>query len=177
MLRVKWEKMMQSLLQVEYKRSLSKRGSEKSKIEGLSASDQQNQYSNVQAQTKPTSKVPKTQATSKKFRENLKRLYVIQKTLTMRVKRSIARDRVGTLQPREISVEISLWNRGKERANDYGSSEGGGKDWRIDIQRERQWNGVKDQKIHASMETDRERRFYKHRILYEIQRLKQLIKI
>jgi hypothetical protein len=42
-------------------------------------------------------------------------------------------DRAGTPQPREISVEISLWNRGEERADDNGSSIEGGKDWRIDI--------------------------------------------
>ncbi|KAA6389405.1 MAG: hypothetical protein EZS28_015065, partial [Streblomastix strix] len=40
----------------------------------------------------------------------------------------------GTLQQREISVEISPWNREEERADDNGSSGEGGKDWRIDIQ-------------------------------------------
>ncbi|KAA6399761.1 MAG: putative Transposon Ty3-G Gag-Pol polyprotein [Streblomastix strix] len=41
----------------------------------------------------------------------------------------------------EISVEIPLWNRGEDRADDNGSSVERGKDWRIDIQREKRWNG------------------------------------
>ncbi|KAA6368716.1 MAG: hypothetical protein EZS28_035759 [Streblomastix strix] len=85
-----------------------------------------------------------------------------QKPLMVRAKRRIASDRTGTLQPREISVEISLWNRGEERADDNGSSGEGGKDWRIDIQREKRWNGGKDQKIHTSMEINRERRIHRH---------------
>ncbi|KAA6380199.1 MAG: hypothetical protein EZS28_024273 [Streblomastix strix] len=86
-------------------------------------------------------------------------------------------DWTGNLKPREISVEISPWNREEERADEDGSSADGRKDRRIDIQRERQWNGRKDQKIYINMETHRERRFHKHWILSEIQRLKQLIEI
>ncbi|KAA6327190.1 MAG: hypothetical protein EZS28_053847, partial [Streblomastix strix] len=82
-----------------------------------------------------------------------------------------------TLQPREISVEISLWNREEERTDKDGSSGDGGKDWRIEIQRERQQNWRKNEKIYISMKTDRERKFQKHWILSVIQRLKQLIEI
>ncbi|KAA6378291.1 MAG: hypothetical protein EZS28_026182 [Streblomastix strix] len=58
----------------------------------------------------------------KKTRKKLNRLNQNQKTLTMRVKRSIAPDRTETLQPREISVEISLWNREEERVDEDGFS-------------------------------------------------------
>ncbi|KAA6375487.1 MAG: hypothetical protein EZS28_028988, partial [Streblomastix strix] len=50
-------------------------------------------------------------------------------------------DRAGTLQSEHVGVEISPWNREEERADDNGSSGDGGKDWRIDLQREREWNG------------------------------------
>ncbi|KAA6355644.1 MAG: hypothetical protein EZS28_048829, partial [Streblomastix strix] len=103
------------------------KGSKKAKLEGLIASEEPSQGNNAQAQTKTTSK--------------------IQKTLMMRAKKNIVPDRAGTLQTREISVEISLWNGGEERADDNGSSGEGGKDWRIDIQRENRRNGGKDQKI------------------------------
>ncbi|KAA6390252.1 MAG: hypothetical protein EZS28_014218 [Streblomastix strix] len=98
------------------------KGCRKSKIECLSASDGQSQSSNVQAQTKTTSKVPKS-------------------------KRSIAPDLAGALQKREINIEISLWNREEERADEDGSSGDGGKNWRIDILRERQWNGRKTKRF------------------------------
>ncbi|KAA6359510.1 MAG: hypothetical protein EZS28_044963, partial [Streblomastix strix] len=140
------------------------KGSKKSKTEGLNYSEEQNQGNNVQTQTKTTSKVPKTKAAPKRGRKAAEEL-------------SIVPDRAGTLQPREISIEISLWNRGEERADDNGSTREGGKDWRIDIQRESRWNGGKDQKIHINMETNRERRIHRHWILSEIQRLEQLIKI
>ncbi|KAA6360086.1 MAG: hypothetical protein EZS28_044388 [Streblomastix strix] len=67
---------------------------------------------------------------------NLNRLQPNQKTQTMWEKRSIATNRAETLQPREISVEISLWSREEEPADDNGSSGDERKDWRIDIQRE-----------------------------------------
>ncbi|KAA6363635.1 MAG: hypothetical protein EZS28_040839 [Streblomastix strix] len=113
----------------------------------------------------------------KEVRKQLKRQNPNQKSQKKRVKRSRIPDRAGTLQPRKISVEISLGNRGEERADDKGSSGNGRKDWRIDIQRERQRNGVQDLKVYIGMETNRKRRIYKYRILSEIQRLKQLIKI
>ncbi|KAA6366053.1 MAG: hypothetical protein EZS28_038419 [Streblomastix strix] len=84
-------------------------------------------------------------------------------------------DQAGTLQSREISVQISLWNREEEHADDDGSSGDGGKDQRTDIQRARRWNGEKDQKIYINMETDGKIRFHKHRILSEIQRLRKLL--
>ncbi|KAA6403687.1 MAG: putative Transposon Ty3-G Gag-Pol polyprotein [Streblomastix strix] len=65
----------------------------------------------------------------------------------MRVKRSIVPYRAGTLQPRGISVEISLWNRGEERADDNGSSGEGGKDWRIDIYRKLECIGGKTKRF------------------------------
>ncbi|KAA6365484.1 MAG: hypothetical protein EZS28_038991 [Streblomastix strix] len=49
------------------------------------------------------------------------------------MKESVAPDRAGILQPREISVEISLWNREKERADQESSSRDRVKDQRIDI--------------------------------------------
>ncbi|KAA6397170.1 MAG: hypothetical protein EZS28_007309 [Streblomastix strix] len=90
---------------------------------------------------------------------------------------SITPDRAGKPQPRDISVEISHWNGEEERADEDGSLGDGGKDWRIDIQREKQWNGRQDQKNYINIKTDRERRFHKYWILSEIQRLKHLIKI
>ncbi|KAA6366156.1 MAG: hypothetical protein EZS28_038315, partial [Streblomastix strix] len=92
----------------------------------------------------PKNKLPKLlkpKLLPKEVRKQLKRKNPNQKTLKKRVKGSRIPDRAGTLQPREISVEISLWNRGKERADDNGSSGQGGKDWRIDIQRENRWKG------------------------------------
>ncbi|KAA6355314.1 MAG: hypothetical protein EZS28_049159 [Streblomastix strix] len=82
----------------------------------------------------------------KEVRMQLKRQTPNQKTLKKRVKKNKIPDQAGALQPREISVEISLWNRREERADDNGSSSEGRKDWRIDIQRERQWNIGQDQK-------------------------------
>ncbi|KAA6322010.1 MAG: hypothetical protein EZS28_054481, partial [Streblomastix strix] len=76
----------------------------------------------------------------KEVKKQLKRLNQNQKTQTMREKRSIVPDRTGTLQTREISVEISVWNRGEERADDNGPSGEGRKDWKIDIQRENRRN-------------------------------------
>ncbi|KAA6394465.1 MAG: hypothetical protein EZS28_010002 [Streblomastix strix] len=58
----------------------------------------------------------------KEARKQLKRLNPNQKTLKIRAKKSIVPDRAGTLQPREISVEISPWNRGEERDDDNGTS-------------------------------------------------------
>ncbi|KAA6379316.1 MAG: hypothetical protein EZS28_025154 [Streblomastix strix] len=72
----------------------------------------------------------------RKIRRKLNRQNPNQKTLMMRAKKSIVPDLAGTLQTREISVEISLWNRGEERADEDGSSGDGGKDWRIDIYKE-----------------------------------------
>ncbi|KAA6314407.1 MAG: hypothetical protein EZS28_055589, partial [Streblomastix strix] len=83
----------------------------------------------------------------KDVKKQLKSQNPKQKTLKKRVRRSRIPDRAGTLQPREISVEISLWNRGEERADDNGSSREGGKDWRIDIQRENRWNGGKTKRF------------------------------
>ncbi|KAA6374058.1 MAG: hypothetical protein EZS28_030413, partial [Streblomastix strix] len=140
---------MQALLQLELKEKPKKgRGSKKAKTEGLNASVEQNQGNNAKAQTKIASKVPKTKAApqrSKKAAEEVKP--EPKKTQTMREKRRRIPDRAGTLQTREISVEISVWNRGEERADDNSSSGEGGKDWRIDIQREDGRNGGKDQKI------------------------------
>ncbi|KAA6352840.1 MAG: hypothetical protein EZS28_051632, partial [Streblomastix strix] len=53
-----------------------------------------------------------------------------QNTLMIRMKGSKAPNRAVALQPREISVEISLSNREEERADEDGSSGDGGKDWR-----------------------------------------------
>ncbi|KAA6367849.1 MAG: hypothetical protein EZS28_036623 [Streblomastix strix] len=127
-------------VEVQEKLKQGKR-SRKSKTEGLNASDEQEQRSNANAQTKTTFKVPKPKK---------------------RVKGSRIPDRAGTLQPREISAEISPRNRDKQCADEDGSSGDGGKDRRIDIQRKRQWNEEKDQKIYINMETDMERRFHKH---------------
>ncbi|KAA6365684.1 MAG: hypothetical protein EZS28_038788, partial [Streblomastix strix] len=82
----------------------------------------------------PKSQKPKLQP--KKAKKQLKRLNPNQKTQTMREKRSIVPDRAKSHQPSEINVEISLWNRGEERADDNCSSGELAKDWRIDIQRE-----------------------------------------
>ncbi|KAA6369759.1 MAG: hypothetical protein EZS28_034713, partial [Streblomastix strix] len=92
-------------------------------------------------------KFQKPKLCPKEAEKQLKRLNPNQKTLTIRVRRSIAPDRAGTLQPREISVEISLWNWGEECADDNSSSVDGGKDWRIDIQRENRWNGGKTKRF------------------------------
>ncbi|KAA6380042.1 MAG: hypothetical protein EZS28_024432 [Streblomastix strix] len=71
----------------------------------------------------------------------------------------------------------SQWNKEEQRVDEDGFSKEGGKDLKIDIQRKRQWNRKKNQKIYISLETDRERRFHKNWILSENQRLKQIIKI
>ncbi|KAA6355191.1 MAG: hypothetical protein EZS28_049283, partial [Streblomastix strix] len=43
--------------------------------------------------------------------------------------------------------EIPLWNRREECADDNGAEREGGKDWRIDIQRESRWNGGKTKRF------------------------------
>ncbi|KAA6390779.1 MAG: hypothetical protein EZS28_013696, partial [Streblomastix strix] len=80
------------------------------------------------------SEVTKPKVAPKKARKIQQMLDPNQKTLTMRMKRSIAPDQAETPQPRQISVEISLWNRGEERADEDGPSGDEGKDWRNDIQ-------------------------------------------
>ncbi|KAA6356009.1 MAG: hypothetical protein EZS28_048464 [Streblomastix strix] len=94
-----------------------------SKIEGQSASNELNQGINAQTQTKTASTVPKPKAAPKRGTKNAENVKPEPKTLTMRMKRRIAPDLTGTLQPREISVEISLWNRGEERADEDGFQE------------------------------------------------------
>ncbi|KAA6398397.1 MAG: hypothetical protein EZS28_006081 [Streblomastix strix] len=81
-------------------------GSKKTKIEGLNSSNEPNQCRNAHAQAKTASEVPKPMD-----------------------KMEQSPDRVGTLQSREIGVEVSLWNREEERADEDGSSGYGGKDW------------------------------------------------
>ncbi|KAA6396586.1 MAG: hypothetical protein EZS28_007880, partial [Streblomastix strix] len=115
------------------------KGSKQSKSEGLTTSDEPSQGNNAQAQIKTTSKVPKIKAVFKRGKKT--------------AEENIVPDRTGTLQPREISVEISLWNRGEERADDNGSSVEGAKDLRIDVQREKRWNwgvGLKDLHKHGN---------------------------
>ncbi|KAA6332085.1 MAG: hypothetical protein EZS28_053318, partial [Streblomastix strix] len=91
------------------KKPRQREGSKKSKTEGLNTTDEPSQGNNAQAQTKPTSKALKPKVISKKGTKNLNKLHPYQKTLMMRGKRSIAPDLAGTLQPREVSVEISPW--------------------------------------------------------------------
>ncbi|KAA6399724.1 MAG: hypothetical protein EZS28_004756 [Streblomastix strix] len=64
-----------------------------------------------------------------------------QKTLLKRIMGSRAHYRAGILQTREINIEISLWNREEERADEDGTSGDGGKYWRISFQRKGLWNG------------------------------------
>ncbi|KAA6386596.1 MAG: hypothetical protein EZS28_017878 [Streblomastix strix] len=73
------------------------------------------------------------------------------------MKRCRASDLAGTLQPKRISFEISLLNREEVRTDEDGYSGRGRKDQRNDIQREREWNGRKDQQIYKNMEIDREK--------------------
>ncbi|KAA6365602.1 MAG: hypothetical protein EZS28_038871 [Streblomastix strix] len=102
-----------------------KKGKESKKIkptEGLIVSNEPSQGSNDQIQIQTASTFPKTKATpKKKARKKQNRLNSNQKPLIKKIKRSISADLKGTLQPREISVEISLWNREQERA-DYDNS-------------------------------------------------------
>ncbi|KAA6359786.1 MAG: hypothetical protein EZS28_044687 [Streblomastix strix] len=63
------------------------------------------------------------------------------------MKRSIAPDRAGPLQPRDISVEISPWNREEERADENSSSRDGEMDWRIDIQKMQQGMGGRTKRL------------------------------
>ncbi|KAA6387887.1 MAG: hypothetical protein EZS28_016582, partial [Streblomastix strix] len=49
-----------------------KKGSNKAKTEGMNASAEKSQDNNAQAQTKPTSKVPKTKATSNRGKKAAK---------------------------------------------------------------------------------------------------------
>ncbi|KAA6369766.1 MAG: hypothetical protein EZS28_034706, partial [Streblomastix strix] len=106
--------------------------------------------------TQTASEVLKPKTVSKRRSKNAEQVKPEPKTLTKRMKGSRAPDGAWTLQSREISVEISLSNRKEERADEDGSSEDRGKDWRIDIQRKGKWNGWKNEKIYMSMETDRE---------------------
>ncbi|KAA6369844.1 MAG: hypothetical protein EZS28_034628 [Streblomastix strix] len=164
------EKIIQNLLQLEYKRSLIKEKEvkyQKQKAQILLMSQARAAMLKLKQKQLPMFQKPRLRP--KEAGKQLKRLNPNQGTLTMRMKRSIAPDRAGTLQSREISIEITVWNRVEERADEKGSSGDRGKDWRIDIQRERRLNGEKDQKIHISMETDRERRIHKYWILSEIQ--------
>ncbi|KAA6371881.1 MAG: hypothetical protein EZS28_032590, partial [Streblomastix strix] len=46
----------------------------------------------------------------------------------MRLEQSRAPDLAGTFQPMQISIEIFLWNREEERADEDCSSGDGGKD-------------------------------------------------
>ncbi|KAA6401942.1 MAG: hypothetical protein EZS28_002531 [Streblomastix strix] len=131
------------------------KGNVKTKIEGISVSNEPKLGRNVQIQTKTAFTVPKAKAMLKRGRNLPNRLNQNQKTLTMRMRGSRAPDRAGMLQSREISVEISLRNREEERVDEDGSSGDGGKDQRNDIQLEVQWNGRKDQKNYINMETDR----------------------
>ncbi|KAA6363353.1 MAG: hypothetical protein EZS28_041121 [Streblomastix strix] len=75
----------------------------------------------------------------KRLLKILKGLNQNQKTLMMKLKK-IAIDQAGTLQSWETSVEISLWNREEERADEDGSSGDARRDQRIEIQREN--NGI-----------------------------------
>ncbi|KAA6403562.1 MAG: hypothetical protein EZS28_000898 [Streblomastix strix] len=176
MLCVKKKMMTHALLQMENRRSLKKGKKEKRQklkiqlplMRKVWASMRKlKHYKHLQFQN--------LRIRPKWARINLNRLHPNQKTLTTRVRRSIAPDQAGTLQPREISVEISLWNRDEERTDENGTSGDGGKDWRIETQSERQRNGGQDQKIHICMEADKQRRLHKHQILSEIQRFNQLI--
>ncbi|KAA6365928.1 MAG: hypothetical protein EZS28_038547 [Streblomastix strix] len=56
------------------------RGSKKSKTEGLNASDEQCHCRNAQAQTKPTSKVPKSTDAPKRSRKNAEKVISEPKT-------------------------------------------------------------------------------------------------
>ncbi|KAA6386911.1 MAG: hypothetical protein EZS28_017561, partial [Streblomastix strix] len=113
------------------------KGSRKSKTESLSASCDPSKGSNAQIQTKQLPQFQNLRLRPKKARENPTRLNLNQIILTMRMKKSIVHDRARTLQSREISDEISLWNKEEERADEDSSSGDGGKDLRIDIQRKR----------------------------------------
>ncbi|KAA6359642.1 MAG: hypothetical protein EZS28_044831 [Streblomastix strix] len=103
----------------EQEKPKKSKGSRKTKIECLNASDEPSQRNNAKTQTKTASTVPKPKAAPKRGRKKANR----------------APDRTGTLQPRGISVETSFQNSEEKRADEDCSSGDGGKDWRIDIQR------------------------------------------
>ncbi|KAA6362881.1 MAG: putative Transposon Ty3-G Gag-Pol polyprotein, partial [Streblomastix strix] len=102
--------------------------SKNSKTEGLNASDEPNYSAMPKIKQNQLPKFQNLRLLPKNVRKNLNMLHQYQKILTMRVKRSIAPDRAGTLQPREVSVEISPWNREEERVDDNGSSGDGRND-------------------------------------------------
>ncbi|KAA6403010.1 MAG: hypothetical protein EZS28_001453, partial [Streblomastix strix] len=91
--------------------------------EDFNASNEPSQGNNDQTQIYTASTVPKPNVASKRGRKMLNQFNSNQKTLVKRMKGSRTHDRAGTLQPGEISVEISIWNRRDKRA-DEDSSQG-----------------------------------------------------
>ncbi|KAA6396805.1 MAG: hypothetical protein EZS28_007667 [Streblomastix strix] len=118
-----------------------RKASRKTKIERLSATNEPCKGSNAQTQTQIASTVPKPKVTpKKKVEKKPNKLDLFQKILMMRMKWSRAPDRPGILQLWKISVEISLWNREKERTDEDGFTGDGGKDWKISAQRKEEVN-------------------------------------
>ncbi|KAA6371589.1 MAG: hypothetical protein EZS28_032885 [Streblomastix strix] len=99
--------------------------------------------SSVGVQEKPKAALPKLKRNQlPKFQKPRLRLKRPQK------------NRIGTLQPSEVSVEISPWNREEERADVDGSSSDEGKEWRIDIQRKDKAMEKQSQIVHTYTNTE-----------------------
>ncbi|KAA6381175.1 MAG: hypothetical protein EZS28_023298 [Streblomastix strix] len=97
----KWKKNIQVLYQFEFRNSQRK---------GMEVQKKLLQFQKPQLYLKSVA------------RKTPQRLNPFQKTLTKGMQRSRAPDRAGTIQSREISVVISLWNTEEERADQNDSS-------------------------------------------------------
>ncbi|KAA6368583.1 MAG: hypothetical protein EZS28_035891, partial [Streblomastix strix] len=160
--------------------------------ENLSTQSQNVQDSNAQSQMEKDEAVPapigvqgksKRGRTSKKAKAEGLSAPAIQnqgsnaQEQTPKTPKTKAAPKRGTLQPREISVEISSWNREDEIADEDNFQGDGERIEELIKQRDEQWSEGKDQKIYINMETDRQRRIHQYQIISEIQGLKQLIEI
>ncbi|KAA6354477.1 MAG: hypothetical protein EZS28_049996 [Streblomastix strix] len=139
------------MLELEYKRCLSK----EKEVENQKQKAQMPLTNKVRAtmpklKQKQLLQFQNLRLHSKEAGKKPNKLNTNQKTLAMRMNWSRVPDRAGTLQPGEISVEISLWNRGEERADEDGSSGDEGKDWRINKLEENKmiipFRGMKEEK-------------------------------
>ncbi|KAA6355969.1 MAG: hypothetical protein EZS28_048505 [Streblomastix strix] len=114
-------------------KSKNGKGSKMTKIERLIASYDEGKGSSAQIQIQTASTVPNPNFAPKRGRKKQNR----------GLEPLIGQGHYNQGKPREISVEISLQNRGEERADEDSSSGDEGKDWQINIQIQREWIGRK----------------------------------
>ncbi|KAA6324215.1 MAG: hypothetical protein EZS28_054217, partial [Streblomastix strix] len=126
---IKWKKIIVALHQLEYRKSLRK--GKEAKIQKLKAYVPLMNQARAAMPKLKLKQLPQFQdlrVRPKEAGKKLSKLNLNQKPLMKRMQGNGVLDRAGILKPREISVEISLWNREEERADEDGSSGDGGKD-------------------------------------------------